>query len=193
MIIDVFNLKLIILKSLLAFTGILLIYASIYYIIKRKEKLSYIKRQMDFINSIPVNKAFTSGQKAVVIDVVNHCSVYHLTFVIHGTIGVLFELFSLSYSIVALILSLIGDTDSINVMISLAAIIFVIVTVYIQPATHARQYLWAWRRVNKCILELMSVLSDELSGDQGDIIAKAVERLGFEYSESENSLSTDEN
>ncbi len=131
-----------------AFVLIMIGFGIVYLAIKITEHRFTYSRRRAACNEVTQNEI----HKELFNDLAKRTFVFYYSYALQNIIAILCNLFALIFSIV----SLIGfQDDEVNEIISLFAVIFVVITIYIKPQKRSHYYLLAWRKMEKLTLDTL--------------------------------------
>lgn len=125
------------------------------------------------------------GNSQVNIQLVNRSNNYINVYFIFKTMGKVSDIFSVAYSIATLALTNYSDLQGISSSISILAVLFVVISIYVNPNKCAKEYLEAWRKSDGEILKYIEQKqSEENENGQSICVSKLITEL-------EKSITTD--
>ena len=123
---------------LVGFTSVMIIFGVIYFFVKWYEHRKTRDRRIAACKHLGLDKV----DEELFEDLANRTFVFYYSFVLQNIIGIICDLFSFVYSVVTFVQ--IANDDA-NIIVSLFAILFVIMIIYLKPHRRSSQYLNAWR------------------------------------------------
>lgn len=87
------------------------------------------------------------------IQLINRSNNYINVYFVFKTMGKVSDIFSVAYSIATLALTNYSDLKGISESISILAVLFVVISIYVNPSKCAKEYLDAWRKSDSEILK----------------------------------------
>lgn len=159
------------------FSGVMTCFGFIYLCIKIPEQYRSYKRRVSFCNQLNLQVNFSE----LFVDLVKRTFVFYYSYAIQNTLAILCNLFSLIFSIIAFIKLI---DNQINNIISLLAIIFVVIAIYVKPHLRSMQYLRAWLKMDKLVLSTIGKLRPTLSDADLDDLFNSIgeQRRVIEFS-----------
>lgn len=119
------------------------------------------------------------------IQLINRSNNYINVYFVFKTMGKVSDIFSVAYSIATLALTNYSDLKGISESISILAVLFVVISIYVNPSKCAKEYLDAWRKSDS---EILKYIEQKQSKDNENEGLLCVSKL---ITELEKSITTD--
>lgn len=141
------------------------------------------RRKKSYIEIIEKNVK-NELKKEIYIQLINRSNNYINVYFVFKTMGKVSDIYSVAFSVATLALTNYSFLSGISSSISILAILFVTISIYVNPSKCAKEYLEAWRKSDGEILTYIEQLGIENGKEKSSNIAKLIIEL-------ENSITTD--
>ena len=123
-------------------------------------------------------------EKEMYIQLVIRSNNYINVYFVFKTMGKVSDIFSVAFSVSTLALTSYSDLSGISASISILAVLFVIISIYVNPSKCAKEYLESWRKSDGEILKYIEQISMKNGQEKSIDISKLIINL-------EESITTD--